>query len=86
MLSAACAAGEGGRAERVLGDLAGDHPGGIARFALDADERDTVGAGDSTKAHSPELSLATMRAGTAREGARPSSPVTGPCAAQPGLR
>src|ERR1700761_6311855 len=54
----------------MLGDLTGNHPAGIVQRAFDADEGDTVWAGDSTKAHSVEPSLATMRAG-ARSGGTP---------------
>jgi hypothetical protein len=34
----------------MLGDLAGGH---LVVFALDGDERDAIGTGNSTKAHSP---------------------------------
>ena len=52
--------GEGGRAEGVFGDLPDDR-GGIVGGALDADEGDPVGAGDSTETHACQPSVSRPR-------------------------
>ncbi|BCP33096.1 hypothetical protein MINTM026_40660 [Mycobacterium intracellulare] len=69
----------------MLGDLAGDHLGGVVEFAFDADEGDTVGAGDSTKAHSVEPSEGRERGEAGRGGPSPSDLVRVASAAKPGV-
>ena len=60
----------------MLGNFADRHLAGLVQLALDADERDSVRAGDSTKAHSDEPSGVTMRARRPEDEAGPSQRVT----------
>src|ERR1700736_6172819 len=69
----------------MLGDLAGDHLGWVVEVTVDTDEGDTVGAGDSTKAHSDEPSDGRGRGAAGRGGPSRSTPLTAASAAQPGV-